>query len=145
MGKGWSWDIRRGVVSVGHYVYIGPRVQILYPTVIGDLTLIAAEVHFVENDHSYSQIGIPMRIALPQEDPHSLVTIVESEVWIGQRSIILHGVRIGRGAVIAAGAVVTKDVAPYTIVAGVPARKIMERFANPNDKKRHILSMYGDF
>ena len=53
---------------------------------------------------------------------------IGNDVWIGTRSIVLDGVSIGSGAVIAAGAVVTKDVAPYTIVAGVPARRVGQRF-----------------
>jgi acetyltransferase-like isoleucine patch superfamily enzyme len=52
---------------------------------------------------------------------------IGNDVWIGANSTILKGVNIGDGAVIAAGAVVTKDVGAYTIVAGVPARKIGER------------------
>lgn len=54
--------------------------------------------------------------------------VIGSDVWIGSRAVILPGITIGHGAVIAAGAVVTKDVAPYTIVAGVPARPIRRRF-----------------
>ena len=50
------------------------------------------------------------------------------DVWIGTRAIILNGVSIGHGAIVAAGAIVTKDVAPYTIVAGVPARAVRTRF-----------------
>lgn len=53
--------------------------------------------------------------------------VVEDRAWLGPRTTILHGVTIGEGAVVAAGAVVTKDVAPYTIVGGVPAKKIGER------------------
>lgn len=52
---------------------------------------------------------------------------VEDHAWIGPRVIVLHSVTIGKGAVVAAGAVVTKDVEPYSIVAGIPARKIGER------------------
>lgn len=55
---------------------------------------------------------------------------VEDDVWIGARSIILQGVTIGKGAVIAAGSVVTRNVPPYTIAAGVPARVIKERELN---------------
>ena len=55
-------------------------------------------------------------------------TIVGNDVWIGCGSIILAGVRIGDGSIIGAGAVVTKDVAPYTIVTGVPARVLRKRF-----------------
>jgi len=52
--------------------------------------------------------------------------VIEDDVWIGCRAIILKGVRIGRGSIIAAGAVVTKDVPPYTVAGGVPARIIQE-------------------
>lgn len=53
--------------------------------------------------------------------------IIEDDVWLGAGAIILSGIRVGRGAVIAAGAVVTKDVPSHAIVAGVPARSIGER------------------
>lgn len=53
---------------------------------------------------------------------------IESDVWIGERVIVLSGVRIGQGAVIAAGAVVTKSIPPYAVVAGVPAQIIKYRF-----------------
>jgi acetyltransferase-like isoleucine patch superfamily enzyme len=56
-------------------------------------------------------------------------TIIGDDVWIGARAIVLRGVSVGVGAVIGAGAVVTKDVAPYAIVAGVPARVVRHRFA----------------
>ena len=65
-------------------------------------------------------------------------TTVEDDVWIGHRAIIFAGIKIGRAAIIGAGSVVTKDVPPYTIVAGVPAKKIGERFnANIEDRKKH--------
>jgi maltose O-acetyltransferase len=50
--------------------------------------------------------------------------IIEDDVWLGTNAVVLPGVRIGRGAVVGAGAVVTRDVAPFTVVAGVPARLI---------------------
>lgn len=55
-------------------------------------------------------------------------TIIENDVWIGERVIIKSGIRIGTGAVVAMGAVVTKDVEPYSIVGGVPAKLIRKRF-----------------
>ncbi|WP_051531379.1 CatB-related O-acetyltransferase [Clostridiisalibacter paucivorans] len=56
-------------------------------------------------------------------------TIVGNDVWIGTEAMIMPGVKIGHGAVIASRAVVTKDVAPYTVVAGNPAREIKKRFS----------------
>jgi acetyltransferase-like isoleucine patch superfamily enzyme len=53
--------------------------------------------------------------------------VIEDYAWLATRTTIASGVRIGRGAVVAAGAVVTRDVAPYQVVAGVPAKKIGER------------------
>jgi acetyltransferase-like isoleucine patch superfamily enzyme len=64
---------------------------------------------------------------------------IGNDVWIGARAIIIDGVTIGDGAIIAAGAVVTKDVPPYAIVAGVPARLIRYRF--PPDRIENILSL----
>lgn len=62
--------------------------------------------------------------------------IIEDHVWIGCRAIILKGVRIGKGAIIAAGSVVTKDIPAYTIAVGVPARVItMRSITEPQAKK----------
>jgi acetyltransferase-like isoleucine patch superfamily enzyme len=55
--------------------------------------------------------------------------IIGNDVWIGHAVIVLPGVRVGDGAVLAAGAVVSRDVAPYTVAGGVPARFIKERFS----------------
>lgn len=56
--------------------------------------------------------------------------IVDDDVWIGFRSTILSGVHIGQGAIVAAGSVVTKDVPPYAIVGGVPAKVLKYRFSH---------------
>jgi virginiamycin A acetyltransferase len=65
---------------------------------------------------------------MPESWPHRGDTIVGNDVWIGYDSLILPGVKIGDGAVIGARSVVTKDVAPYTIVAGNPATLVRQRF-----------------
>lgn len=81
-------------------------------------------------------VSISMNVALcsgghkvndPYFGPDHRPIVVEDYVWIGINATVMHGVTIGKGAVVAAGAVVTKDVEPYTVVAGVPARKIGER------------------
>lgn len=84
---------------------------------------------------------------------------IENDVWIGSNAIILPGVHIGNGAVVAAGAVVTKNVAPYEIVGGVPARHIKWRFEDyelrrklekiswyewPDDKIRGNIHLFYD-
>lgn len=61
--------------------------------------------------------------------------IIEEDVWVGSNVVILSGVRIGRGAVVAAGSIVTKDVEAYTIVGGVPAKKIKKRFSDDTIEK----------
>lgn len=66
-------------------------------------------------------------------------TIIGNDVWIGYEAVILSGVRIGDGAIIGARAVVTKDVPPYTIVGGVPARPIRRRFDDAVIKKLETL------
>ena len=62
--------------------------------------------------------------------PRVKPVIIEDYVWLSTRCIVLPGVKVGKGAVVAAGAVVTKDVDPYTIVGGVPAKKIGDRIKN---------------
>jgi len=148
LGEGFQWGknykIKKGVLSVGHYAYIGPDSHIIYPTIVGDLCLIAAGVQFVGNDHGYNDIDKPIRISSPKIDPRSITTVVGPDVWIGQSAIILHGVRIGRGAIIAAGSVVTKDVSPYSIVAGVPACKIKSRFSTRQQIEGYEKLLYGE-
>ena len=63
-------------------------------------------------------------------------------MWIGYGSIIMSGVKIGRGAIIAAGSIVTKDIFPYDIVGGNPAKKISERFSS-SEINLHELELYG--
>lgn len=73
-----------------------------------------------------------------QVDPNYQI-VIGNDVWIGSHSIIMGGVTIGDGAVIAAGSVVTKDVEPYSIVGGAPAKHIKFRFSE--DKIKHLLDI----
>ena len=62
-------------------------------------------------------------------------TIIENDAWIGMNAMIMPGVTIGEGAIVAAGSVVAKDVPPYTIVGGNPAKEIKKRFTNNEIEK----------
>jgi len=139
---GKNWRVRKGVLTIGDFVFIGPDAHIIYPTVIGDLTLLAPGVHIVGDDHGFTRVGEPMRLASPEIDSKNLVTIIEAEVWIGQRATLKHGIKVGRGSIIATGSIVTKDVPRYAIVAGNPAKIIRMRF-NPEEIERHEKELYG--
>lgn len=89
--------------------------------IIGDNVAIGPEVSFFAAGHDTQDINL--------KDTGAPI-VVESNVWIGGCSIILQGVKIGEYAVVAAGSVVTKDVEPYTIVGGIPAKFIKKREIN---------------
>jgi acetyltransferase-like isoleucine patch superfamily enzyme len=141
---GYHWHIKPGNVSIGHYAFIGSYAWIIYPIVIGDLTMIAPHFKLAGNDHGIYECGTPMRIAEPKIHFRDQSTIIGSEVWIGQNVTIIHGTKIGRGAIVAAGSVVTKDVMPYTIVAGIPAKPIKNRFRNQKEQDRHNHKLYEE-
>lgn len=71
---------------------------------------------------------------------HHTKVIIDKYVWLGSNVIVLPGVHIGEGAVCCAGCVVTKDVEPYTVVAGIPAKKVNER---PRNLKYNFKSKYN--
>jgi serine acetyltransferase len=78
---------------------------------------------------------------LEKKPGDDLPVVIEDDVWIGTGVIILKGVRIGRGSIIAAGALVKKDVPPYSIVGGVPARRLKVRW-NSDQIQRHEALLY---
>lgn len=145
MGKGFKWGyhlrIKPGCLVVGDYVFLGSYAWIIYPLVVGDLSLIATHFAIAGNDHGIDESGVPLRIAKPSVPFMELTTVIGSDVWIGQNVTLIHGVKIGRGAVVAAGSVVTKDVEPYSVVGGVPAREIRKRFTK-DEIRRHEAALY---
>ncbi|HEG44170.1 MAG TPA: hypothetical protein ENH94_09000, partial [Phycisphaerales bacterium] len=98
-----------------------------------------ANVAIVGGDHRFDIVGIPSRFT-GRDGMKEMVTTIEDDVWIGFGSIILAGVKIGRGAIIAAGSVVTKDVPEYAIMGGVPAKLIRDRFTE-EQQKEHTRSL----
>lgn len=105
-----------------------------YKLIIGNYCSVANETVFVLHDeHSIDTIAtFPFKNhVLKEKEPEAISKgniIIDDDVWIGYRCIILSGVHIGQGAVIAAGAVVTKDIPPYAVAGGVPAKVIKYRF-----------------
>ena len=93
---------------------------------IGDDSLIASGCKFIDHDHGTARGDTPMH---QQTAGAEAEIILEEDVWLGVNVIVLKGVRIGRGAIVAAGAVLTADVPSYEIWGGVPARRIAERKA----------------
>lgn len=112
-------------LSMGPYGYIGPRARICSAVKMGAYVMIGPDVAIVANEHNYDRVGTPIIFS---GRPDAKETIIGSDVWIATRATILAGVRIGDGAIIAAGALVVRDVNEYDIVGGVPARAIRRRF-----------------
>lgn len=107
----------QGGVTIGDRVYTSPFSQ-----------LIAVNHIFDDPNRPFVEQGITAK-----------GIIVEDDVWIGASAIITDGVRIGKGAVVAAGAVVTADVAPHTVVGGVPARVIRNIVDQPVERKNQTV------
>lgn len=120
-------------LRMGAYGYIGPGAVVPAGVEMGNYVMIGPELRITGDDHRFDQ---PAVAVIFSGRPEQRKCILEDDVWIGSRVMILKGVRVGRGAVIAAGAVVTRDVSPYTVVGGVPARLIRERF-DAEAQKRH--------
>ena len=90
--------------------------------IIGDNVQLGPQVIFWGRDH-----GIKKNMLINKQPYNSKPIIIGNDVWIGANAIVLKGVTISDGAVVAAGAVITKDVSPYMIVGGVPAKIIKYR------------------
>jgi len=91
---------------------------------IGRDCLIASGCKFIDHDHGFVSRDVPMNV---QPDGVEEAIVLEEDVWLGVGVVVLKGVKIGRGAIVAAGAVVTKSIPSYEIWAGIPARKVAER------------------
>jgi len=106
-------------VGVSHYCFIGVRGSIK----IGDNVIFGPRVSVFSENHNFDRLEIPIK----DQGETRKDTLIGNDVWIGTGSIILSGVKIGDGAIIAAGSVVNKDVPSNTIAAGVPAKMIKKR------------------
>ncbi|MEO9209929.1 MAG: DapH/DapD/GlmU-related protein [Ginsengibacter sp.] len=142
-------------IKIGDNFYIGKFSQIECDVEIGHDVIIGNHVGMVGRyDHHYQQIGTSTRLSSQIRDSDykwkgiTEKIIIEDDVWIGFGSIILSGVKIGKGSIIAAGSVVTKNVQAFSIYAGVPAKKIRDRFDCEADLAEHLRlykSNHGSF
>lgn len=137
---GKSVNIQPGVyfgngnsLQLGNYSGLGERCRIQNIDLkIGEYVMMAHDVHFIGGGHGYEDFCVPMA---KQKSIGRTNLVIGNDVWIGARSTILGNVKtIGDGAIIGAGAVVTKPVPTYAIVAGNPAKVIKYRRDYKNDK-----------
>jgi virginiamycin A acetyltransferase len=118
-----------------HYPFIGDKL------IIGKFCAIARGARFIMNGANHKLSGLstyPFQIfghgwekvsPTLSDLPYKGDTVIENDVWLGYEALIMPGVRIGNGAIVSSRAVVTRDVAPYTIVGGNPAVRIKARFS----------------
>jgi maltose O-acetyltransferase len=119
-----------GHISLGANSGIGIDARLYGPgeITIGDHVMFAPDVAIVTGNHRFGNVGEPIAAQGGDAAP----VVIEDDVWIGLRVIILPGVTIGRGSVIAAGAVVANDIPPFSIAGGVPAKVIRHRDGRPS-------------
>jgi maltose O-acetyltransferase len=111
-------------IHIGDRSGLGINCRIYGPVFIGDHVMMGPDVTILTSNHRYDRLDTPM---IDQGGTDHQPVTIEDDVWIGTHTIILPGVRVGNGAVVGAGSVVTKDVPSYAIVAGNPARLIKYR------------------
>lgn len=118
-----------------HFPFVGDKL------IIGKFCMIASDVQFIMNganhltdaitSYPFAIFGQGWENAMEgKQYPYKGDTVIGNDVWIGHRAVIMAGVTIGDGAIIGAYAVVTKNVAPYAIVGGNPAKEIRKRFSD---------------
>lgn len=120
-------------INIGNNVFIGHNARFwctLSSITIGDHVIFAPNVSIIAGNHSCHIVGkwITDYKTSDKIKEDDLPVVIESDVWVGTNVTILNGVKVGRGAIIAAGAVVVKDVPAYAIVGGVPAKILGYRF-----------------
>lgn len=139
--------------SVGRYSYLGINAWVI-DAEIGQFCSIATDAYIGMAEHTVNRISTsPIFTEKYNATGHSWIdndvfapfkhTIVGNDVWIGYRALVKGGVKIGNGAIVGAGAVVTKDVPPYAIVGGVPAKIIRFRFSEDVIEKLEELQWWN--
>ena len=133
-------------LTIGNDVYIGPHALFLCTEsqiFIGNKVLFGPHVTIIGGDHRITDVGRFIYDVLDKHPEDDQDVHIEDDVWIGTNTTLLKGVTVGRGAVVAAGALVTKDVPPYAIVGGVPAKVLKYRFT-PEQIQEHERQLYAE-
>lgn len=118
-------------IEVGDYVSLGRGPVLLASESkirIGNKVMFGPGVTIIGGNHNASVVGKFMYDVHEKRPEDDQDVVIEEDVWVGTGAILLKGIRVGRGSIIAAGAVVNRDVPPYTICGGVPARVLSARF-----------------
>lgn len=110
-------------LEIGDNVWIGNNCFLCGNVTIGNNVMIGPNVSIPGAEHNHQRIDIPMC----QQGNTIKGTILGNDIWIGANVVILDGIRIGDGVIVAAGSVVTKDIEPYVVVAGTPSKEIKKR------------------
>lgn len=118
-GSTFGYDL-----EIGDNSGVGINAQLSLGVKIGNNVMMAPEVVILTSNHAHDKTDIPMMF---QGSEGFKKVIIEDDVWIGQRAIILPGVTLQKGTIVGAGAVVTKTYPPYSIIGGNPARLIKSR------------------
>ncbi|MEL6671275.1 MAG: acyltransferase [Bacteroidota bacterium] len=109
-------------ILLADHVFLGSQVEmnIRHHLHIGKGSMIASGCKFIDHDHGTARHDLPIRL----QPPSGAGIVLEEESWLGFNVVVLKGVTIGEGAVVAAGAVVTQSIPPFEIWGGIPAKKI---------------------
>ncbi len=123
-GKNCFFSPRRRVV-IGNRVFIGPGAYVVADLTIGDDVLFGPQVMILGGDH---QFRIPGKVIRDSGAAPMVPVVIGDDCWVGARTLILKGVTVGTGSIVAASSLVLKDVEPFSIVGGQPAKVIGRRF-----------------
>lgn len=131
-----------GEIRIGHHccIYLETVIGSVNSIRIGDCVMISNHVHIYDNNNHPTDPEVRRKMCMEGFDgeawkwthAESAPIVIEDNVWIGEYAAVLKGVTIGTGAIVASHAVVTKDVPPYTVVAGNPA-KVVKVIGNGNE------------
>lgn len=132
-------------IEIGDYVSIGAGATLLASEskiVIGNKVLFGPNVTIIGGNHNTSIVGRFMYDVHEKRLEDDQDVIIEDDIWVGSNVVILKGVHLQRGCIIAAGSVVTKDAPPYSIIAGVPAKVVKYRW-NVDTIIEHEKALYS--